>query len=300
VKKFDISSSTWTSVTTTGSVFTGRIYSTAILYNDYIYLLTGYDGSIATNDIIVFNIGTGSFSIAIPYSGYFSNRYYFAAALYMNDIYIIGGGYYSSASGGSAIFYNDMYKLSDIKPGTDTTYIIPIHSSSLTNTTTIAQLVLSTSSVSITSMITKTSMDALFASTGMFYRRCYNCDTSHQHIYYKRITPIPTGFSFYDLLIYWASTNNILNVDFRLYSTISDLQNDVNRWTYCDYDYPNIGFPRNCGPSGQVTSQWTSQYSSYSATAKTADYFIQPSACSDVMTCSSGYSLPLLLLIQLL
>ena len=55
----------------------------------------------------------------------------------------------------------------------------------------------------------------------------------------------------------WSSSNNVLNVDFELYSTLEDLENGDNRWTYCNYDDGGVGFPRDCGPTGHVPGQWT-------------------------------------------
>jgi hypothetical protein len=76
----------------------------------------------------------------------------------------------------------------------------------------------------------------------------------------------------------WSSSNNILNIDFYLYSSWDDLQNNVNRWETCNYDDPLIGFPRDCGPNGLVTSQWTSNISADSRTAIYAIY--QPQSLS--------------------
>ena len=85
------------------------------------------------------------------------------------------------------------------------------------------------------SSISKSSTDSLF--NGVFYRKCstsgtYPCDSEHALIYYKRLTCIPSSFSVYDnMLITWSSSNNVLNTDFKLYSSYSDLVNDVNSWS---------------------------------------------------------------------
>jgi len=93
----------------------------------------------------------------------------------------------------------------------------------------------------------------LFATTNIFKRECSSCVSGYKEIFYKRLTPIPATLSIYSLFCNWVSTNNILNQDFKLYSTLADLINDVNGWTYCNYDDPGIGFPRDCG--GQI-NQW--------------------------------------------
>ena len=56
----------------------------------------------------------------------------------------------------------------------------------------------------------------------------------------------------------WTYGGNFLNVDFYLYSSLSDMQSDVNRWSACNYDDYGIGFPRDCGPDGLVGNQWSS------------------------------------------
>jgi len=102
--------------------------------------------------------------------------------------------------------------------------------------------------------------DAQFAQSKWFYRQCSSCPVSHAYIYYKRITPIPAGFSMYNnMVITWSSTNNAMNVDFKLYSTYDDMMNGKNAWTSCNYNDPGIGFPRDCGPSSLVGGTWTSK-----------------------------------------
>jgi len=86
-------------------------------------------------------------------------------------------------------------------------------------------------------------------------RECTNCADSHKKIYYKRITDIGSTSMYGLMLQLWTAANNLLNVDFRLHSTLSDAQNDVNRWRFCNYD-DNTGFPRDCGPYIGVAVQW--------------------------------------------
>lgn len=90
-------------------------------------------------------------------------------------------------------------------------------------------------------------------------RVCPTCVTSHKDIYYRRFTPIPEGFDLLDTLMNnWFEADNVLNVDFGLYSTQLDAYYDTNRWSFCNYDDPGIGFPRDCGPKGKVNHQWNS------------------------------------------
>jgi hypothetical protein len=63
----------------------------------------------------------------------------------------------------------------------------------------------------------------------------------------------------YSLFTYlWASANNNLNVDFEIYSNEVDMRNDENKWTYCNYDDPDVGFPRDCGRSAYIGNTWFS------------------------------------------
>merc|ERR1712226_1116152 len=73
------------------------------------------------------------------------------------------------------------------------------------------------------------------------------------------LTPLPEGFDVENLFIgTWASTNNKLNTDFGLYSSMSYALAGILSWNFCNYDDRDIGFPRDCGPSRAVSHQWTS------------------------------------------
>jgi hypothetical protein len=99
-------------------------------------------------------------------------------------------------------------------------------------------------------------------------RTCASCRSdAHKDIYYKRISPLPPTLEsgaadavyFLDQFMnQWTSSYNVLGTDFKLFSTYEDALNDTNEWTYCNYDYPNVGFPRDCGPTGYVGNEWNS------------------------------------------
>jgi len=70
---------------------------------------------------------------------------------------------------------------------------------------------------------------------------------------YVRKTAVPSSFDAYDVFTKsFTNTNNQLNTDFKMYSTLADARADANAWTFCDYG-DQAGFPRNCGPSAAVT-----------------------------------------------
>jgi hypothetical protein len=99
----------------------------------------------------------------------------------------------------------------------------------------------------------------------IIHRYCPNCGSQHRNIYYKRLTPWPTSYDrgnrdACDLFtVTWSNRNNNLNTDFKLYSTLADARADRNAWRSCNYNDPNIGFPRDCGVSGHVGGQWNSK-----------------------------------------
>lgn len=90
-------------------------------------------------------------------------------------------------------------------------------------------------------------------------RVCPTCSESHRDIYYKRLTPMPDDFDLLDTLMNnWFDEDNELDVDFSLYSTYMDAYYDENRWTFCNFNNPRIGFPYECGPTGKVHNNWNS------------------------------------------
>jgi len=97
-------------------------------------------------------------------------------------------------------------------------------------------------------------------------RVCASCRSEpHRDIYYKRITPLPptqdeeNGVYLLNMFMnQWNSANNMLGTDFNLYSNYADALADDNAWTFCNYDDTNIGFPRDCGPTGPVWHEWNS------------------------------------------
>merc|ERR1719313_52557 len=105
----------------------------------------------------------------------------------------------------------------------------------------------------------KSTFDDAVQMGAIVRRYCADCRGSHKEIFYKRLTPVPKGFSFYDLfLVTWSNANNKLGVDFNLYSSLADARAGSNPWKYCNYNDRGIGFPRDCGPSGKTNGQWTS------------------------------------------
>ena len=67
--------------------------------------------------------------------------------------------------------------------------------------------------------------DEMFVGIGSVWKReCAECVDSHKLIYYKRLTPVSNSFSVYENMIEtWSSEDNIMNLDFELYSSYADL-----------------------------------------------------------------------------
>jgi hypothetical protein len=92
-------------------------------------------------------------------------------------------------------------------------------------------------------------------------RRCPACSSpAHQDIYYRRLNDpggvLPGGLNLLSTVKnYWTTSYNQFNIDFALYSTYEDALDDTNRWGFCNFSN-QLGFPRDCGPTGAVGGQW--------------------------------------------
>lgn len=89
------------------------------------------------------------------------------------------------------------------------------------------------------------------SQTKIIARTCTSC-SEHKLIFYKRLTPIPQGWSLLqNLVTTWTDTNNKMGTDFTLHFSRADAESGLNPWKHCDYNKLNVGFPANCGPNGQ-------------------------------------------------
>jgi len=99
---------------------------------------------------------------------------------------------------------------------------------------------------------------AYFENTNKIVRRvCATCVKSHKEIYYKRLTPIPDSMNLLQYLLNtWKEQDNQFNVDFKLYSSFEDAENDTNHWEFCNF-HNSEGFPFECSPKQKVPLQWS-------------------------------------------
>jgi len=79
------------------------------------------------------------------------------------------------------------------------------------------------------------------------------------HSIYKRVSAVPDGFDAYGLFTQtWRSVINMLHEDFEIYSNYADLWANQNEWQFCNYDDPDVGYPRDCGKHDKVDGKWFS------------------------------------------
>jgi len=90
----------------------------------------------------------------------------------------------------------------------------------------------------------------ILSSGGFYIRRiCPSCRDSHKDIIYKRLTTLEDDFDIPNLFLgTWSDTNNKVNVDFELYSSMSFALAGLMPWQFCNYNDNGIGFPRDCAP----------------------------------------------------
>merc|ERR1711998_386535 len=107
-------------------------------------------------------------------------------------------------------------------------------------------------------------------------RECSSCSSDYQEMYYRRLTDT-NSFDVYDSLKEnWFSADNTLGTDFCIYSSYDNAVANTNCWSACNYDDPGIGFPRDCGVSGTVGSQWNS----WTRGGKEVAYYTEASSTS--------------------
>ena len=96
------------------------------------------------------------------------------------------------------------------------------------------------------------SINLLFQNGNASMRYHYNGSAI---AYYKRMTA-PAGYDFASAFYTWSSANaGTVNTDFRIHSTVTDMNVDTLRWSTCNYDV-TVAFPRDCGPSGTINNRW--------------------------------------------
>eukprot|EP00729_Bicosta_minor_P018203 gene18203-15822_t len=109
----------------------------------------------------------------------------------------------------------------------------------------------------------ETDFNAMFNRNPMriIKRLCAGCQgVAHKEMYYRRYTNT-SDFSVYSsMLEVWSETNNVLGVDFDIFSTLANAETRTNAWSFCNFDDQGVGvgFPRDCGPYGPSGNNWNS------------------------------------------
>ena len=86
------------------------------------------------------------------------------------------------------------------------------------------------------------------------------CSSTHDDIFYKRLTTVPSGLSMRNTFLktWTIKSGNEFHKDFELYSSLSDAKSGANPWKFCNAEDVGVGFPRDCGPSGAKGGIWNS------------------------------------------
>tara|TARA_B100000497_G_C7466878_1_gene287985 strand:- start:19 stop:567 length:549 start_codon:yes stop_codon:yes gene_type:complete len=94
------------------------------------------------------------------------------------------------------------------------------------------------------------------------FRNCpvvrYNYNTG-VHSVHVRTSSVPVGMDACHIFTQgWSGNDNLLGTDFWIYDSLDDAQADINRWGYCNYGTPGVGYPRDCGRQDYVAWTWFS------------------------------------------
>ena len=119
---------------------------------------------------------------------------------------------------------------------------------------------------------------ARYDDYGIFLRICPYCATPYKKIWYKRLTYKPSVDLLRLIKSNWSNTvpYNVYGKDYLLYSTHSDLKNNINEWESChlnnninynDNNKLNMGFPGLCYKSEDTKKD--GQYMVYDEPKKT-------------------------------
>ena len=74
---------------------------------------------------------------------------------------------------------------------------------------------------------------------------------------YTRTSSIPASFDAHHLFTYtWVNEDNMLGQNFELYDTLDDAILDSGAWEFCNYNNPDVGFPRDCGKYKMEENRW--------------------------------------------
>ncbi len=92
------------------------------------------------------------------------------------------------------------------------------------------------------------------SGNGIVRMMCTDCEVGYQDVYYKRITAAPDDLMSILLYDFKSKAKNILNRDFKIYSSYEDALNNTNAWEVCETPSQKMGFPAQCKPNANSTA----------------------------------------------
>jgi hypothetical protein len=116
-----------------------------------------------------------------------------------------------------------------------------------------------TTVVSLTGSGTTVETDLGQGAFNAMFNQCpvvrYNRNGAVSSIYVRK--PNRPGINAYSLFTYrWHDTSNVRGTDFDIYSNEADAWNGANPWPFCNFNDPDVGYPRDCGASGYIANTW--------------------------------------------
>lgn len=87
------------------------------------------------------------------------------------------------------------------------------------------------------------------SGNGVIRMICYGCETGFQDLYYKRITAAPDDLLTTLLHDFKQKGGNLLNRDFKIYSSYKNALNDTDAWEVCESPEHEMAFPARCKPN---------------------------------------------------
>ena len=98
-------------------------------------------------------------------------------------------------------------------------------------------------------------LQALHDSGNSIFRMKFSdCEEGYQDIYFRRITEVPDDIMVTLLYDFKYKAKNILNRDFKIYSSYEDARNNMNAWEVCEKSTQKMGFPAQCKPNANSTA----------------------------------------------
>jgi len=91
------------------------------------------------------------------------------------------------------------------------------------------------------------------SGSGIVRMICYDCEVGFKDLYYQRITAAPDDLLTTLLYDFKEKKGNILNRDFKIFSSYSNALNSTDAWEVCESSTKKMGFPANCKPD----TSWT-------------------------------------------